>query len=130
MPARLLNIHEVSLANLFAQVAHSHRISACVLVLMRGDRGELTSNAQRWAEFKSTGSHQDRHQEFCVYTANACKCATLCYMFLSDPALLVISCNSGENRFQIGRGGRDKTFSFAAHASVPGTVETISRAVT
>lgn len=59
MPARLLNIHEVSLANLFVQVAHSHHISACVLVLMRGDRGELTSNAQRWAEFKSTACHQD-----------------------------------------------------------------------
>lgn len=59
MAARLLNIHEVSLANLFVQVAHSHHISACVLVLMRGDRGELTGNAQRWAEFKSTGSRQD-----------------------------------------------------------------------
>lgn len=59
MPARLLNIHEVSLANLFVQVAHSHHISACVLALMRGDRGELTSNAQRWAEFKSTACHRD-----------------------------------------------------------------------
>lgn len=64
MPARLLNIHEVSLANLFAQVPHSHHISARVLVLMRGDRGELTSNAQRWAEFKSTGSHQDMSSVF------------------------------------------------------------------